>query len=228
MALTIWAVLTAAAPDRDTRESIYVYGDDVIVPTAFAANAIEQLESFGLKVNRDKSCTSGFFRESCGMDAYRGRPVTPVRFRTVWSSTPSPESYTSWIAYANSLYDKKYFFAYDYIVGCLGAIYGPIPDEGMHLACPSLREVPDQLRPTKRRTNVKLQKLEWRVRDVKSVSIRREISGWSMLLRYFTEGSKASTDTRRSDVEEGGLLSHPFSVRQYTKRHASMLVYRWR
>jgi len=69
LALTIWSILTAATSDADTQESILVYGDDVIVPTAFAANAIEQLESFGLKVNRDKSCTGGLFRESCGKDA---------------------------------------------------------------------------------------------------------------------------------------------------------------
>jgi len=55
LALTVWAILAAAAPDEYTRERILVYGDDVIVPTDFSANAIEQLESFGLKVNRDKS-----------------------------------------------------------------------------------------------------------------------------------------------------------------------------
>jgi len=61
LALTVWSILTAAAPDAYTRERILVYGDDVIVPTAYAANAMEQLESFGLKINRDKSCISGLF-----------------------------------------------------------------------------------------------------------------------------------------------------------------------
>jgi len=58
LALSVWALLTAGSPDADTRESILVYGDDVIVPTAFAANAMSILESFGLKINQDKSCTS--------------------------------------------------------------------------------------------------------------------------------------------------------------------------
>jgi hypothetical protein len=119
MALCIWAILTAplvSDTESDTREGIAVYGDDVIVPSHYVGDAIELLEAFGLKVNRAKSCIKGFFRESCGMDAFKGSDVTPTRLRTVWSSSPSPESYTSWIAYANSFWDKKYYHTYDYIV----------------------------------------------------------------------------------------------------------------
>jgi len=143
LALTVWAILTAGSVGADAKDSILVYGDDVIVPTEFSANAIELLESFGLKVNRDKSCTSGLFRESCGTDAFKGVNVTPVRLRTVWSESPSPSVYTSWIAYANSFYHRRCFDTYDLIVSALRAIYGPIPSEDMHLACPSLVESPD-------------------------------------------------------------------------------------
>lgn len=141
LALTVWSILTAAAPDADTADSILVYGDDVIVPTAYAANAMEQLESFGLKINRDKSCTGGLFRESCGTDAFKGVEVTPVRIRTVWSSSRSPESFASWIAYANSLFERKYYSSYNYIVDKLHRLYGCIPSKDMHLACPSLHRV---------------------------------------------------------------------------------------
>jgi len=252
LALTIWSILAAGVEDADTRESIYVYGDDVIVPTAYAANAIERLESFGLKVNRDKSCTSGFFRESCGLDAYKGTEVTPVRFRTVWSSTPCPNVYTSWIAYANQLFDRRCFHAYDYIVECLYRVYGEIPgDDICKDKCPSLREVPLDRRPKRRRNNRSLQRLEYFVYDVKSPSIVKDLKGWLMLLRYFTEGTKfASSGTvqeqdssrRLSDYSlfsspdfdgtEGQFPSiedaEPFSVRLYTRRRTSMLVRRWR
>lgn len=227
LALTVWAILTASTRNADARESILVYGDDVIVDTAEAANAIEQLESFGLKINRDKSCTDGLFRESCGMDAFRYVDVTPVRIRTVWSSSPSPESYSSWISYANSFYDRKCFNTYDYIVGRLIRLYGPIPSDDMHLACPSLREVPDQHRPKRKRTNRRLQKQQFYVYDLKSPVIHKDLEGWSMLLRYFTEGSKAKplNDLRDWSAEEEIL---PFSVGQYTRRRTSMLVRRWR
>jgi len=227
LALTTWAILTAAAPDRDTRESILVYGDDVVVPRTFVPDAIKHLESFGLKVNRDKSCYNGLFRESCGMDAFNGVNVTPVRLRTLWSTSPSPESYTSWISYANSFYDKKYHNVYDYIVERLSLVYGDIPDDDMHLACPSLRVVPDSLRPKRIRTNVALQKRQWKVWDVKSVPIRHVMDGWSMLLRYHTEGSRTLPSySCTSKNFEGQIM--PFSVSLYTKRRASMLVRRWR
>lgn len=204
MALSVWAIL-AAGLTKDTvtnssghvryvpSEFIHVYGDDVIVPTAEAEDAIELLESFGLKVNRDKSCTKGFFRESCGMDAYRGVDVTPVRLRTVWSSSPSPDSYASWIAYANSFWSRKYYATYDYIVGLLHRVYGAIPAKDMCLTCPSLAYVPDTKRPRKHRTNHDLQKVEWRVRDVVTRPITKEIDGWSMLLRSFAEHSSSAS-----------------------------------
>jgi len=232
LALTVWAILTAAAPDADTRERILVYGDDVIVPTAYAVNAMEQLESFGLKINRDKSCISGLFRESCGMDAFKGNNVTPVRIRTVWSSSPHPDVYSSWIAYANSFYDKQYYHVYDSIVAMLRPIYGRIPGDDMHLACPSLRDVPQQDRPTRRRMNKSLQKLEFNVFDVSTRPINKLLPGWSMLLRYFTEGCGSAIDStdgtlasRRSPLYG---CERAFSVGSYTARRASMLVRRWR
>jgi hypothetical protein len=260
LALSVWAILAAASPDADVREHIAVYGDDVIVPTTFVENAIERLESFGLKINRDKSCTSGLFRESCGMDAFNGIDVTPVRIRTVWSSSRRPDVYTSWIAYANSFYDKHYFTLYDTIVDELHQIYGEIPENetfysnGLkrysELGYPSLRVVDDNRRPSKSRWNISLQKREWYVWTTKSPVISKEINGWSMLLRFFTEkpGEPVELDpltgarlNRTDSLElahiyldtgtwDGEELSppDPFSVRIYTRPRASMLVRRWR
>lgn len=234
LALTVWAILTAAAPDADTRESILVYGDDVIVPTAYAACAMEQLESFGLKINRDKSCTGGLFRESCGMDAFKGTCVTPVRIRTTWSSTPCPNAYASWISYANSFYRKKQFNCYDLIVGMLRDVYHEVPSMDMDLTCPSLVEVPESMRPKRRRTNRRLQKTEWLVRDLKSPTLKHEMPGWSMLLRFFTEAGDATLPgaDRVSRIMWGskphGDEKSPFSVSSYTSRRTSMLVRRWR
>lgn len=239
LALTVWSLLTAAAPDADTREGILVYGDDVIVPTAYAENAMSILESFGLKINRDKSCTGGLFRESCGTDAFKGINVTPVRFRTVWSSTPSPEVYSSWIAYANSLWDRQCYRAYQLVVDALTAVYGSIPGKELNVSAPSLREAPPGRVPIRKRWNRSLQKVEYKVYDVSTPSVIHEMDGWSMLLRYFTEAARSSCHLsdvgrhegaepqqikRHQPIEEGGS----FSVSQYTKRKTSMLVKRWR
>jgi hypothetical protein len=237
LALTVWALLHAAAPDADTRKGILVYGDDVVVPTAFAEDAMKQLESFGLKVNRDKSCTKGLFRESCGTDAFQGINVTPVRLRTVWASSRSPEVYTSWIAYANSFYDRRYYRTYDLIVSRILAIYGKVPDADQNPSGPYLREVPDAGKPTQSRYNVYLQKREFKVWAVKSPTIQHTMGGWDMLLRYFTEGSSPSSpyndplgiDSKSvRDFRDLYGFDRPFSVRTYTSRKSSILVKRWR
>jgi hypothetical protein len=233
LALTIWALLSAAAPNAETRERLLVYGDDVIVPTAYADDAIEQLESFGLKINHDKSCTSGFFRESCGMDAFKGVDVTPVRLRTVWSSLPSPEVYTSWIAYANSFWCRGYKHTYDYIKGALQAIYGPIPSEDMNLNVPALRYVPEDEKPKRRRWNRRLQKREFNVWDVRSPVQNERIDGWSMLLRYFSEkGTDCPYGPRTEHVYDLGptfdVGHESFSTQLYTDCHSSVLERQWR
>lgn len=58
-----------------------VYGDDIIVPTDRVASVIGLLEAFGFKVNRAKSHWSGYFRESCGKEYYRGVDISIERFR---------------------------------------------------------------------------------------------------------------------------------------------------
>jgi hypothetical protein len=231
LALVTWAILTAGTTDADIRKGIYVYGDDVIVPRDYTLNAIELLESFGLKVNRDKSCTNGPFRESCGMDAFQGVNVTPVRLRTVWSSTPSPDVYASWIAYANSFWNKQYYSTYNLIVSELHRVYGEIPDKGMNLSCPSLEYVPDDLKPKRKRWNTNLQKFEYRVRDLKSRAYRKVLDGWSMLLRYFTESTQSvctHASWSRGLREEPIQVSRAFSVSLYTERRASILSRCWR
>jgi hypothetical protein len=228
LALTIWSLLHASM-DTDSRERILVYGDDVIVPTEQSAYAIAILESFGLKVNVNKSCTSGLFRESCGMDAIFGVCVTPVRCRTVWRNVPSPDAYVSWISYANSCYDKHYFTAYEYIVEKLHAVYGAIPSDRMGLPVPSLREVSESNEPKRRRRNTALQKVQYWVNDVRTPRVVHEMDGWSMLLRYFAESRPDRSphrDHRRCEVGEAS--ASPFSVREYTKRRAIKLAKRWK
>jgi hypothetical protein len=247
MAITCWAILTAGLPDADyraatklwknqldgTAPAVYVYGDDVIVPTAHAANAIEQLESFGLKINRDKCCTSGFFRESCGMDAYRGTPVTPVRLRTVWSSHRCPSVYTSWISYANSMHEIQYFNTYELIVGWLTHVYGEIPERDMDLPCPSLIEVPEVYRPKRTRTNKSIQNTQVRAWSLVTRPLHQEIDGWKMLLRYCVEANSDSPPDwmndkpRRCGVEDTSSNRRPFSASSYTKRNSDKLVMRW-
>lgn len=85
--LVFWSICVAAMQDLGfiNPGDLYVFGDDIIVPTSVAPRVIEALEEFGLVVNRQKSFYRGAFRESCGMDAFAGMCVTPIRWKTTYS-----------------------------------------------------------------------------------------------------------------------------------------------
>lgn len=90
---------------RRLRGRVRVYGDDIIVPSTYAACVSDSLEDFGLRVNRSKSFWTGRFRESCGKDWYDGVDVTPVRVRR---SLPLTRDDTPEVISAVSLRNQLY------------------------------------------------------------------------------------------------------------------------
>ncbi len=65
---------------------VAVYGDDIIVPIHYVSGVTHALESFGFKVNSNKSFWTGMFRESCGKDYFNGVDVSYVKFRKGYPS----------------------------------------------------------------------------------------------------------------------------------------------
>lgn len=60
---------------------VFIYGDDIIVPTRAATAVVDTLHKYYCKVGTAKSFWNGKFRESCGVDAYDGVNVTPIYIR---------------------------------------------------------------------------------------------------------------------------------------------------
>lgn len=60
---------------------IYVFGDDILFPSKYYDGAIRGLVMAGLVPNQNKTFRKGLFRESCGVDAYNGKDVTPLRLK---------------------------------------------------------------------------------------------------------------------------------------------------
>lgn len=237
LALTIWALMSAMMEVLDAKgksnRTFYVYGDDVIVPTEWSENAMIMLESFGLKINRDKSCTKGLFRESCGMDAFKGHSVTPVRIRTPWSPLRRPDVFASWVSYENSLYEHQYYTCSNLIADWVKDLYGPMPDKRAGLTCPSLYSVSERDVPIRTRSSKRFQRLEYFVWEVRPVKITRAINPWSMLLRFFAE-CNAKYETTRLTETEGGRRPPPelpyeaFRVREYTCCGRMKMQRQWR
>lgn len=86
------------------RGKVSVFGDDIIVPKDKVGAVMKLLEVLHFKVNVSKSYYEGNFRESCGVDAYRGINITPVYWRKLFDGTP--ESYSSSLETANNFYKR--------------------------------------------------------------------------------------------------------------------------
>lgn len=94
MSITIAVIAIAATLDarriyNPTKEDIVraarrirTYGDDLIVESAYAHQVCDWLSKCGLIVNTKKSYLEGNFKESCGVDAFRGVDITPLYFQT--------------------------------------------------------------------------------------------------------------------------------------------------
>lgn len=85
---------------------VAVFGDDLIVPTDCRELLQGTLELLDFKVNESKSFAEGNFRESCGLDAFRGVDVTPVYLRHL--AAENPGSTVSLVDTANHFYDYFY------------------------------------------------------------------------------------------------------------------------
>lgn len=88
-------------------KSIDIFGDDIIVPVEYADSVTYYLESYGLKVNLDKSFRLSLFRESCGGDYYNGYAVKPVYARQLAPEDRkrwTPETVLAWVSTANQMY----------------------------------------------------------------------------------------------------------------------------
>lgn len=89
---------------------VYVYGDDIIVPTTNATTVLGYLQKYHCKVNTKKTFTSGSFRESCGMDAFEGMSVTPTYIRQMPPlDRHDARSLVSWVASSNDFYKRGYW-----------------------------------------------------------------------------------------------------------------------
>ncbi|DAD52183.1 RNA-directed RNA polymerase [ssRNA phage Zoerhiza.4_16] len=88
---------------------VRVFGDDIIIPVDHVRSVINSLESFGLKVNYNKSFWNGKFRESCGKEFYDGTDVSIVRVRRfIPSSRKDVQEIISTVSLRNQLFEVGY------------------------------------------------------------------------------------------------------------------------
>lgn len=128
--VVFWALSHAIAHvyDRSSRRrtKIYVFGDDIIVPARNFQSIVDNLHYFGLRVNEAKSCHHGYFRESCGVDAYKGEIITPVRVKKMLSPVPTGNDLAHMVSLANHFESRFYRKAAEYVRKRVRKVYGEI------------------------------------------------------------------------------------------------------
>lgn len=108
--------------------SVYVYGDDILVPVAAAEVVCRHLAVFGCKVNLSKSFWTGKFRESCGLDAYCGEDVTPTYVRRLAPAHKRDASaIVSWVETANLFYRRGFWRTAAFLVKTVESLLGKLP-----------------------------------------------------------------------------------------------------
>lgn len=111
-ALAVASLVIQGYPLLLALKNTFVYGDDLIVPHGYFEGLSRHFESVGLKFSDAKCCLSGKFRESCGLDAFDGIDVTPLRLRRPHMNR-GPIDLISLVEHHNALMLKGYWFASD-------------------------------------------------------------------------------------------------------------------
>ena len=107
---------------------VYIYGDDIFVPTRWATSVVEHLQKYYCKVNMSKSFWNGKFRESCGMDAYFGEEVTPTYIKHLHpDNRRQAERLISWVKTANQFHKKGYWRTSSYMFNICERYLGVLP-----------------------------------------------------------------------------------------------------
>ena len=165
-------------------EKVAVFGDDIIIPIDVRELMVRALEVFDFKVNTAKSFWNGSFRESCGVDAFRGVDISPEFWRSPTKS--DPESIASALTVCNNFYRRGYWRTAEHIASTVRRSSVAIVKVGSG-AFGKESFLGTNLSGLSRRIHLGLQKEQVRLLTIKSQLKRLPTGCDSMLLQYFTE-----------------------------------------
>lgn len=218
LALTVWALAKTTVNGLLPGAAVYVYGDDLIVPSETYAAVVERLESVNLKVNSGKCYVNSHFRESCGTDAYMGQVVTPIRYRQPFIiDRPCrllPALYCHLIDLSDAFFNKGYWETTKFLRKTLRSVWGTIPMTNSRSApgyfTPDHLSVPVLNTGMRERFNQAYQRTEYLCRYVKTKEVASEASPRACMIKGLT-----------------GLYSHSAEQHKVTVPKSSVLKWKW-
>jgi len=160
---------------------VYIYGDDIIIPSIWATSVVSYLQKYYCKVNMPKSFWTGKFRESCGMDAYDGVDVTPTYIRQLHpNSRRQADSLISWVKTANLFEKRGYNLTGAYMMNVCERYLGKLPR--VSETSSALGRISDYSLSTGRWNN-ELQRSEVRAWVAHPVYSTDELEGYGALMK---------------------------------------------
>jgi hypothetical protein len=164
---------------------VHVYGDDIIISAKHATSVVNWITSFGLQVNERKSFLAGNFKESCGVDAYKGTDIAPIYVKDRPDNIcTEANSIAGLVSLSNQLWDGGYYAASDCIKHeveeRLGYSLPLVARNSSGLGWFTHLEASDATRWCRKLHT-------WLVKApvVKSVTRTDRLDGWAALLKFF-------------------------------------------
>jgi hypothetical protein len=164
---------------KQATSAVYVFGDDIVIKGQDHSPLFDTFSQLGMLFNVDKCCTEGFFRESCGMDAFLGECVTPVKVKKPLPKSPKDaNAYVSYLSYCNEMWERGNYHTSEYIRKRLENLYGRIPHVRPNSSVPGLTTTRGSFRipypqPFRSRYNADLQRTEYALLGVGPCKISR-------------------------------------------------------
>lgn len=196
---------------RRTHE-IQVFGDDLAVPKDIARKVVRNLETVGLKVNSSKTHLDGFFRESCGVDAYRGYDVTPAYISHSVPQKPGI-SFCALIEQSNNAHRKGLWHLADELRKDLCRVNGMVPIANEKLGVASYFTFSRGTVCSKLRFDGDLG--VWEVKGFALETRRRKSKRGNPtdILQWFIEGSRVDREIFTDPYSAGHVRVHELKLR---------------
>lgn len=121
-------VIRCGMKPREAMNCVYVYGDDLIIPAIHTSRVVGQLSKYGLKHNESKTLCEGLFRESCGLDAYGGVEITPLRLKTrMPSGMKDVDGLTGWLDFFHLCVERGFGETASILLRVIEKVTGTLP-----------------------------------------------------------------------------------------------------
>jgi hypothetical protein len=205
---------------RARKCDLYVYGDDIIVGTKYHDCLLQSFPRYGLRFNVDKCCIRGLFRESCGVDAYDGVNVTPLRLKRRWNHrTVDARALSSYTEFSNLAYARGYKRVAAFAAALVEEKLGVLPINNRKTSMLSLIrpvsviQIPPNI---PRRYNIALQGVEYRVWTIRPQQYAVDPDSWCMVLR--TQSGKVDLDEDSRLLTEIAQNNTPTGVFALSRR----------